>query len=70
MPDQPDRRWEESDHDRITRMDAENRMMREEIKGLKEDRDVLMADRAKLIGWCAGASAAVAILVKVFWPGH
>jgi len=65
----PEDYWGESDHDRGIRLDVESRHQKEELEMLKGQVELLMADRAKLIGWCVGVSGAVGIIVKVFWPG-
>ncbi len=68
-----DNRWEngnDDDHDAIIRLSERIKNLQEEVRILKADSKLLMSDRAKLIGWCGGVSAAAAIIVKMFWPGH
>ena len=55
--------------------EAEIRQVKEEIKVIKDlvkelekELSDLMSERAKLIGWCAGVSGIIAVLVKFFWP--
>ena len=65
-----------SDHDRIIRMEqiidglkgtlSELKITVSELK--KSEGDANM-ERAKLVAWCSGASAAVVTILRLFWPG-
>jgi len=69
----PDRfeQWSgENDHDRLTRQEQVLLNALDRMKKAEDKVDMLMSDRAKLIGICAGVSGAVAIVVKLFWPSH
>jgi hypothetical protein len=70
MPDQNEngRNYTEEDHALLIRIDERIKTLRVDVTTLKEKIDVLMNDRAKLIGICVGVSGAVAIVVKIFWP--
>jgi len=72
MPDQEDDRIDlrQSDHDLLVRLVERDHQHSKEIRDLRADNKMLMDSRSKLIGWCGGVSAAAAIIVKLFWPGH
>lgn len=74
MPQTP---WEQligdrdaGDHDKIIRLSERIGHLQDEVRHLKAKVDLLMSDRAKIIGYCAGVSGLAAILVKLFWPGR
>lgn len=70
-PDRLDQQWSgENDHDRLTRQEQVLFNVLERLEKVEDRVDLLMSDRAKLIGICAGVSGAVAIVVKLFWPSH
>ena len=68
MPEQNDRELSESDHGLLIRIDERIKTLQTNVSALQNKIDVLMSDRAKLIGICVGVSGAVAVLVKIFWP--
>ena len=68
MPERNEHELSESDHGLLIRIDERIKTLKTDVKTLQDKIDVLMSDRAKLIGICVGVSGAVAILVKIFWP--
>ena len=58
----------QDDHDELIKHGEQIKAMKEAIDDLQEDNKTLMGDRAKLMGYCAGVSGAVAIIIKIFWP--
>jgi hypothetical protein len=68
MPEQNEQE-RKMDHDLLIRVGEGVTGLKESVKVLQDKIDVLMSDRAKLIGICVGVSGAVAVVIKVFWPG-